>query len=318
MTTRTSPGDPLGSVAVIANGRAGSTTPELGAAIAALCTEHDVRSEVFWTEHRGHATEIATAIAQRGASPESVDAIVAVGGDGTLREVAAGLLSAGCHAPALVVLPGGTGNSNYRSLWDDLPWQEALAAAISGAGSEHRLLDLARIDERLVLLGASTGVFAEATAVALSLPVAGRARYQQAIDTVLATHRPYPGRVTVDGAVLYEGPTNLVNVGGGRHRAGVFNMLPRSLRDDGLLDVCVLGTELDPAQALTLARNGEHLGQPGVAYGTGRSILVERTDGRPLPFEHDGEVAADPRESFTVEILPRALPVISSSKRTGG
>lgn len=275
----------------------------------------------MWTERCGDATELARKCTVAADADGRPDVIIAIGGDGTVREVATGLVDAGGDgAPPLVVLPGGTGNSNYRSLWDDAPWQDAVTAALTGVGAERRMLDLARITapERLVVLGTSTGLFAEATARAVSIPVAGRSRYLSAIASVTPTYVPYPGQVIVDDAVVHEGRTVLVNVGGSRHRAGVFNVLPSSLRDDGLLDVCVIGAEVAIGDALVLMRAGTHLRHAGVTYARGRRVTVRRVDGGALPFETDGEVVPGDMTSFTIEVLPRVLAVLASGRRPGG
>ncbi|MGC0419081.1 diacylglycerol/lipid kinase family protein [Embleya sp. AB8] len=305
-------------IAIIANPRAGSTTVEYSSSVAARCREHADHVTLLHTEHPGHASELATRAAT---GAERVDLVVALGGDGTVREVVAGLVDGAdpITGPPLVMLPGGTANSGYRSLWDDAPWDESLAAALTGA-AEHRRLDLARIAvlDRLVFLGLSTGLFAAATARARNSPVRGRPRYQRAITESLRTYVPYRGRVIVDGTVVQAGPTILANIGGGRHRAGVFQVLPRSIRDDGLLDVCIFDPETTAETALALARSGAHLDCAGTTYAQGRSITLERLDGRPLHFEHDGEVIPTDRTSITVDVLPNALHVLASPKRPGG
>lgn len=276
---------------------------------------------MHWTLRQGYAAECARSVATRAGWGESkAEAIIAIGGDGTLREVAEGLVAAPKKwVPPLIVLPGGTGNSNYRSLWDDAPWETTLRAAITGDGAELRLLDLAQTDSnRLVMLGASTGISSAATESAASMNVAGRSRYLAALDSIIPSYKPYPGQVVVDGEVIHEGLTTLANVGGGRHRAGVFQILPHSIRDDGLLDVCVIGEEIGPQAALALMREAAHVGLPGVVYKQGRTVTVARTDGQPLLYETDGEVVPGDSSSFTISVMPNALPVLSSVSRPGG
>jgi diacylglycerol kinase (ATP) len=70
-------------------------------------TPKSVQVDVEWTRGSGDAEQIA---AERSYSPSTV--VVAIGGDGTVREVASGI-HRGRANPALVVAPGGTGNSSY-------------------------------------------------------------------------------------------------------------------------------------------------------------------------------------------------------------
>ncbi|MBK6501936.1 MAG: hypothetical protein IPG03_06090 [Candidatus Microthrix sp.] len=71
-----------------------------------LSGAHEV--DVALTQHRGHATELAAA-----ASTSGIEVVVALGGDGTLNEVANGLAGTDC---ALAVLPGGSTNVLARTL----------------------------------------------------------------------------------------------------------------------------------------------------------------------------------------------------------
>src|SRR5258708_33714434 len=119
--------------------------------------------EMVHTEIRGHGVLLAEAAAEAG-----VDLVGSVGGDGTAREVAAGL--AGSPTPMLIV-PAGTGNSSYRELFGAVPWAELLAAALDGAAS--RSVDLNRVEPtgELSLLGFSCGWVA---------PIRGAARPDEA------------------------------------------------------------------------------------------------------------------------------------------
>jgi diacylglycerol kinase (ATP) len=86
-------------------------------------------------------------------------------------------------------------------------------------------------------------------------------------------------------------------------------VLPHTIVDDGLLDVCVIGGEQDPAEMLRLARTGAHVARPGVIYARGRHVVIERTEGAPVWFEHDGEVANDLGATFTFDVVPHGVPM---------
>lgn len=298
------PGSEPNQVLVIANPTAGSARGPLVNAVRDACAAH-AETALHITTARGDATEsVQRALAGR--TPPAL--VVAVGGDGTVREVVEGM--AGTSSATLLVVPGGTGNSVYRMLWGDRPWAEAVRAVFAEQAVRRRL-DLARLAETgaVVCLGACSGVVAEALDFAKRTPLSGRARYARAFADACAAHKPYPGRVSVDGKVLFEGDTVLANVGGGRYRGGQYLLLPLSELTDGLLDVCVISGRVDPERVPDLIRTGAHLGEPGVYYGRGSCVEVERTDGENLVFEHDGELYPDTAATMTLRVAPGALPV---------
>ncbi|MDO0925239.1 diacylglycerol kinase family protein [Streptomyces sp. TG1A-8] len=297
---------------VLGNPASGSHSPELVEEVRELCASCLEHTEVHLTTGPGDATVAVRRALQR---PDGApDLVVAIGGDGTVREAVQGLVPVTGDA-TLAVVPGGTGNSGYKMLWGERPWSEALKAILtdSGVGGSARLrrLDLARLAEtrNYVYLGACSGVIADALITARELPLSGRERYVRAFADTAAGYEPYPGRVTVDGRVVHEGPTILANVGGGPYRGGRFHVMPGSLLDDGLLDVCVIGGAVAAADVPDLTLNAAHLDHPATVYARGRRITVERTDGRRLPLEHDGEYQHGIGASATFEVLPGALPV---------
>ncbi|MGW4567001.1 diacylglycerol/lipid kinase family protein [Streptomyces sp. NPDC004561] len=297
---------------VLGNPASGSHSPELVEEVRQLCVSYLERTELHLTTGPGDATVAVRRALQR---PDGApDLIVVIGGDGTVREAVQGLVPVTGNA-TLAVVPGGTGNSGYKMLWGERPWSESLKAILTdcGIGGSARLrrLDLARLAETRnhVYLGACSGVIADALITARELPLTGRERYARAFADTAAGYEPYPGRVTVDGRVVHEGPTVLANVGGGRYRGGRYLVLPDSLLDDGLLDVCVIGGQVAAADVPGLTLTAAHMAHAATVYARGRRITVERTDGRRLPLEHDGEYQHGIGATATFEVLPGALPV---------
>lgn len=98
---------------------------------ARLAATHDL--DIVTTTHRGHATDVAAAAAAQG-----VGAVVVLGGDGTLNEVANGLLGSDC---VLAPLPGGSTNVFARSI--GLPRDATEAATATAEALAHH--DVERI-----------------------------------------------------------------------------------------------------------------------------------------------------------------------------
>jgi diacylglycerol kinase (ATP) len=326
---------------VVANPTAGGASMELIGRVVKLCRSGGGAVQTRLTGGPGDGTRLVIEALAGARDGDRPDVVVAVGGAGTAREVAEGLARASgrwdgdspAHpAPALLTVPAGTGNSFHRALWADRPWTAVLRAyAGNGSAADQaphavgvRRLDLIRAvgDGRAVLLGASSGLIAQVTATAAELKsVPGRERYHRAIAAVLADVRPYPGRVLLDGVPVHEGLTTTVTIGGARHRVGTFEVLPLSVLDDGLLDVCVVDGSLSPHERADLARRimaGRHVGHPRVGYGQGRRVTIERGDGHGLCLEHDGEVWATAPAALTLEIVPGAVPVVAPARPVAG
>jgi diacylglycerol kinase (ATP) len=305
-------------VVLVVNPAARGGSRALAADAAALLRAGGVEVDMLETSDRAGAVEVTAGAASL---PGTV-AVLCAGGDGTVREVAEGMVRAlqtwpdggpaRASAPLLMVLPGGTGNSVYTALYGDRPWQELVAAVARGT-LQRMDVDLIRIAERdvAVLLGASTGFFRWSLDAAEQMShLSGRERYMAAGLAAATALTPYRGRVEVDGAFLAGGGLALVAAGGAVHRSGTVAILPRSRLDDGLIDVCVL--ETPDAESflplMTRVLEGSHIGAPGVAYAQGRRVVLTAEDG-PLPFEHDGERWTGDDRTITLVVVPAALPV---------
>jgi diacylglycerol kinase (ATP) len=293
-------------ILAVANSAAGGNPATFIDSLRAAKT-HDVELDVAWTTAPGDAERIATSAA----NTATVDAVVAVGGDGTVRDVASGLYRASSTTtPALFIAPAGTGNSNYRGFWEDAPWDEVVRA-IYAPTWDLRRIDLGYITEldRIMLLGAGTGVIAEALITARSLPGHGRDLLLRAAFDTLKIYKPFRARVTVDDRTIDDTDVINISVGGNRYRAGNFQPLPHSLLDDGLLDISVLRSCADPLEPAGLALTGDITEHSAVHYDRGRQITIHRLDGEALIFEHDGDVMPIEHDHYTITVLPSAITV---------
>ncbi|HEV7677632.1 MAG TPA: diacylglycerol kinase family protein [Candidatus Dormibacteraeota bacterium] len=312
----------MSAAAVVVNPAARGGAAAIAAEVAERLRRVYAPVDVLRTRAAGDGVGLARDAAQ---APGTA-LVVAVGGDGTAREVAQGIAEglgtwsaqvtgpAPPGAPQLLLVPAGTGNSLHRAVWGDRPWQDTLDLLDRGA-TVRRDLDLARVEghDCAVLLGASAGLLRWAVEATSRFPeLAGRELYAAAGLAAAQELRPFAGRVCVDGRVLCEGPLALAALGGAPHRGGSLEILPRSRLDDGLLDVCVLsaGNAEEAMPLLMLAMAGSHLDRPGVHYTQGRSVTLECLDA-PLPFEHDGDLWEGDDRRLTLTVVPAAVPVVA-------
>jgi diacylglycerol kinase family enzyme len=142
-------------VLVVSNPRASTTTArQRDVVVHALAA--DTKLEIAETANRGHAAALACR-----AMRDGVDAVVALGGDGTVNEVVNGLLTDGLHdrVPTLGVVPGGSTNVFARAL--GLPNDPVEAAGVllhAMADNRRTRISLGRADDRWFVFAAGLGL----------------------------------------------------------------------------------------------------------------------------------------------------------------
>lgn len=144
-------------IAIIINPLAGGMRPEAARkraelSSAALAASGEA-SEVFVTEGKGHARELAASAVNRRAR-----VVIACGGDGTVNEVASALI----HSEvALGIVPSGSGNGLARELGISRRPERAIAEAIAAA---PRAIDAGELGGRLFFSIAGVGFDAHVAA----------------------------------------------------------------------------------------------------------------------------------------------------------
>lgn len=124
-----------------------------------------VNLEVAYTQQRGHAAELA-----RRAASDGVDLVVTLGGDGTVNEVANGLLTAddgpaagrADERPAIAVVPGGSTNVFARALGLPKDWAEGTGVILEALRARRtRTVGLGLANDRYFTFCAGFGLDAE-------------------------------------------------------------------------------------------------------------------------------------------------------------
>ncbi|NMM45408.1 diacylglycerol kinase family lipid kinase [Rhodospirillaceae bacterium KN72] len=180
------------------------------------------------TEGPGDATLIA-----RDLDADTVDAVVAAGGDGTINEVANGLIGRGIP---LAIAPLGTANVLAFEIGLGLNLRRAADLPAQGVAVEIRP---ALADDRGFLLMVSAGPDARVVASVNSRlkRVIGKTAYVVAALREIARGRWQPIRVVVDGTPYEAG---LVVVTHASHYAGPFVIAPETRLGDDSVTVVLL------------------------------------------------------------------------------
>ena len=296
--------------------------------IEAFLRERSIAYDFHATRGPGHAVELAA-----DAADDGVRTLVAVGGDGTVHEIARGLLEprggtavggAGNpdDLPTVAVVPVGTGNDFYRMVGTSGEPEEALRVLENG---RRRLFDvgLARWDGgsspfvNLLGVGVDVEVLRRREGVRR---LRGLAQYLTALLAALVRYRPLPVRIDIDGGERIEGPSHLAAVTVGPSAGGGFLLNPGATPDDGRLDLCFVQalSYLEVARYLPLVVRGKHEDLDVVRLRRFRRARIERPDGGPLDFELDGELMDRPVSWLEISVVPRSLPVLAPHSEGAG
>lgn len=270
--------------------------------------------QVAETKRRGHATHVA-----KGAVHEGYDVVVAMGGDGTLNEVANGL--AGSHVP-LGILPGGGTNVFARSLGIPEDLIEAASVLLDNGQAEPRRIPLGRADGRYFVFTAGIGFDG-----AIVRTVERRYRLKKAggdafylWSGVLALRRYDRRRPHLRvrwGPELEQERTGLYMAIG--QNAGPFTYLrEREFRvcPDVELDRGLDLFALDSMKVRTVVRSllqalssGRHVRGRHALYIRDQARILVESD-IPLPVQMDGEYIGE-RTRLDLEVVPDALSVLA-------
>jgi diacylglycerol kinase family enzyme len=268
------------------------------------------RADFRPTRRPGDGEALALAAADSGFTT-----VVAAGGDGTVHEVANGLLRSGRPDVTLAVVPVGSANDYAHSLGLDAGWWQRRDPAVG----------VRAVDVGVVRSGARSRYFVNGLGLGFNGAVTlesrrikrlqGLALYGLALMRALLYHFRRPMmRVRLDDGPDLVGPTLALTLALGR-REGNFVVAPDAVLDDGLFDYLYAG-DLTRRQALRLlpALALGRLPKDHLVLRMGRCRRAALTCETPLTVHTDGEFFSRPEDGvreLEVELLPQRLRVFN-------
>jgi YegS/Rv2252/BmrU family lipid kinase len=309
------------ALVIINPSSASGSTGEAWPAVAS-----DLRSEfgafqTAFTKVRGDAASIAADAARKGTK-----LIIACGGDGTISEVANGILSSGKDAE-LGILPSGTGGDFRRSL--EIPSHTRAAARILREGRTRRIdagrisfvshdgADAMRYFVGVASCGMSTKVIERVKAggpgwLPTSTPkwLGGRISFGASLLHTALRTEPTRLLVQLDDARERQLLVTNLCVANARYFGGGMKIAPEAKLTDGKFDVVRVG-DLGAIKIFTSAPrvySGSHLSMSEVSHGLARKVTVRPAErDAQIDLEVDGELPG--RLPATFQIIPVALRV---------
>jgi YegS/Rv2252/BmrU family lipid kinase len=252
---------------------------------------------IRFTNHPGHATALASE-----AVAEGYDVVVAVGGDGTVNEVARALVGTDT---ALGILPCGSGNGLARHL--HIPMNARKAVEIINAG-EVDAIDVMTVNGQYCFCTAGVGYDAKVSADYAKDSRRGLVTYAKKAIGGWLEYEPEEYIIEVNGQILKRRAVAIVCANANQW-GNDFHVAPKASLTDGLIDVTIIhpisfiNAIPMPAQILGYSFDKN----PDVETFRVKSLLIKR---RNLDVIHvDGESMAMSKD-LKIDVLGDSLNVI--------
>lgn len=185
-------------------------------------------AKVDFTEYKGHGTELAQQYARLG-----FEAVVAVGGDGTVNEVATGLKGT---STAMGILPIGSGNGFARHLGIPLRLPRAIELINH---SEVIRVDYGEVNGKPFFCTCGTGFDALISEHFATAGKRGISMYLQQIAKDVLQYTPEHYRIVGDGIDM-ETDAFLITFANANQWGNAAYIAPQASLQDGLMDVAIL------------------------------------------------------------------------------
>lgn len=252
--------------------------------------------KIFYTERPKHATKLAKIAAEK-----KFEIIVAVGGDGTINEVASGLIGS---SAALGIIPTGSGNglANHFKIPTDM------RQAIEVINQEHnQWIDTVKINQESYIGVAGIGFDAEVSHVFSELSKRGFSSYIKVVLSELPKYQPKEYELIIDGKPLIEKAFLICFANSKQYGNNAF-IAPDAEIDDGLLDVIILKTFPKHATPRLVADlfNQQITDSKYTIVMRCQEVIIKKPlhylhlDGEPMQFDED----------VYIRILPSSLKII--------
>ncbi len=254
--------------------------------------------EIAYTQYAKHGTELA-----RDAVKNGFKIIVAVGGDGSVNDIIAGIY--GTEA-TLAIIPKGSGNGLARSL--RIPLDPAKAIALINKGQTHTI-DLGKADGRIFVSNAGVGFDALVARKFAKSKRRGMAMYSWIVTKYLWMYKEWKWEIEVDGKLIHE-RAFILTVANAEQFGYNFRIAPIADLQDGLFDIVIIRKypKILGAAIAVRAFTGSILKSKYVRHLKGRKITIRHPQLSLLQM--DGDVHPCGNE-VQVEMIKAALHIIT-------
>jgi diacylglycerol kinase (ATP) len=263
------------------------------------------------TEGKGHAIELAKA-----AAGDGYRYLVAVGGDGTIHEVANGIMETSRAAiTTLGVVFTGTGCDLSRSVGIS---HDHARACLALAGDRRKKIDVGLVEyrrdgtssRRYFLNAAGIGFDATVVEATDKLPkyFGGTLPYFFGLVRSFLSYHNKKVTLRIGDREPEQATVLSTVVANGRYFGGGMQVAPEARLDDGLLDILIIGDfgKLELLRVFPRVYKGTHVGYPKIRSERDSRVSIESSER--FLLHADGELLGEGPASFS--LLPEALEMV--------
>jgi diacylglycerol kinase (ATP) len=297
---------------VIVNPTAGAnSTHRKWPGISSLLKKVGLAFDYQFTEGKGHAIELARTAVEKG-----YKCLVAVGGDGTIHEVANGILQKGsADLTSLGIICTGTGSDLSRSIGISHDYDQACRNL---ANPKEITIDIGLVQyhkkgrnlQRYFVNSAGIGFDATVVDATEKLPkyFGGTIPYLTGLIRSFLFYRNKEVTFKIGDQPAQRARILSLVVANGRYFGGGMQIAPEAKLNDSLLDMIVLGNfgKIELLKNLKKVYSGTHLTHPKVKLVKDSRIVIESA--QKFLLHADGELLGEGPVVFS--LLPKSLTLL--------
>jgi len=279
----------------------GDYRPDVEGLIIEQCKKLNIESTIEFTQSPGHATELA-----KSAVKQKLDFVFAVGGDGTVNEVAQGLLGS---QVAMGILPKGSGNGLARHLGIPMSFKESLAIIPL---HREQMIDTLAVNGKLSVNVSGIGFDGHVAGLFANKANRGLIGYAKLVLKEFLSFQSFEAEVAMNGN-SFQSTSFIIALANSSQFGNNARVAPKASVCDALMDVCFI-------KKVPMWHAAGFAGKMFTGnLGHSRFVEIIKTKkitidlNRSMAYHIDGEAMAA-ADKFIVELKPASLKVLIPSQ----
>jgi diacylglycerol kinase (ATP) len=272
--------------------------PAVEGRLLSFCQQAGIEAHLEFTQGRGHATELAAQAAQS----KQFDVVFAMGGDGTINEVAKGVVNT---QQVMGIIPKGSGNGLARHLGIPIDFKRGLSYI---ASTEVINMDSFTINNHLSVNVSGIGFDGHVAGLFGKNGKRGLFNYARLVLQEFMSYAEFNGEITIDESQIQQ-QAFVIAFANSSQFGNDARVAPQASVCDGELDISFV-RKVPFIQAPSFAYKmftGNLATSEFVKIVKGKEIKLRFQ--KPMAFHVDGE-AMTPANEFSIKINPGSVRLL--------